>query len=138
MGTLHLFRDLPEIRPFSAGEYIFRKGEAGDAMYMVIEGEVDLLVGRAVMETAKPGAFLGEMALILPATRTASARARTDCRVFPIDTTRFQSLVRDVPSFALDVMRALADRLRRANAHVASGRAGAGRRAPSRRRRATK
>ena len=118
MGPLHLFRDLPEVRLFSSGEYIFRKGEAGNAMYMVIEGEVDLLVGRVVVETARPGAFLGEMALILPARRSASARARTDCRVFPIDAARFEALVRETPSFALDVMKALALRLRRTTEHV--------------------
>jgi len=119
MGSLHLFRDLPEIEPFSSGEYIFRKGDAGTAMYMVIEGEVDLLVGRVMVETARPGAFLGEMALILPARRSASARARTDCRVFPIDAARFQTLVRETPSFALDVMKALALRLRRTTEHMA-------------------
>jgi CRP/FNR family transcriptional regulator, cyclic AMP receptor protein len=119
MGSLHLFRDLPEVRPFAPGEYIFRKGDAGTEMYMVIEGEVDLLVGRAVVETAKPGAFMGEMALILPSRRTASARARTDCRIFPIDAERFQELVRETPSFALDVMKALALRLRRTTEHMA-------------------
>ena len=119
MSPLHLFRDLPEVRLFSPGQYIFRKGDDGSHMYMVIEGEVDVLVGRAVVETARPGAFLGEMALILPSRRTASARARTDCRVFPIDAARFQELVSETPSFALDVMKALALRLRRTTEHVA-------------------
>jgi CRP-like cAMP-binding protein len=123
MGSLHLFRDLPEVRPFSSGETIFRKGEAGNAMYMVIEGEVDLVVGGVVVETAKPGTFLGEMALIIPARRSASARARTDCRVFPIDAARFQQLVQETPSFALDVMKALALRLRRTTEHMTSGHA---------------
>lgn len=138
MGSLHLFRDLPEVRSYSAGEYIFRAGEPGYSMYMVIEGEVDLLVGSAVVETATPGAFLGEMALIIPARRSASARAKTDCRVFPIDETRFQSLVRDTPSFALDVMKVLAVRLHRTTADVASRRRAGGERAPARRARKKK
>jgi CRP-like cAMP-binding protein len=135
MGPLHLFRDLPEVTPFASGEYIFRKGDAGNSMYMVIEGEVDLLVGRVVVETAKPGAFLGEMALILPARRSASARARTDCRVFPIDAARFQALVRETPSFALDVMKALALRLRRTTEHMALAHPAARARSRARRRR---
>lgn len=138
MGSIHLFRNLPEVRPYAAGEYIFRAGEPGYTMYMVIEGEVDLLVGNAVVETATPGAFLGEMALIIPARRSASARARTDCRVFPIDETRFQSLVQDTPSFALDVMKVLAVRLHRTTAHVTSNRGAGRKRAPARRTRKKK
>lgn len=138
MGSIHLFRNLPEVRPYAAGEFIFRAGEPGYTMYMVIEGEVDLMVGNAVVETATPGAFLGEMALIIPARRSASARARTDCRVFPIDETRFQSLVQDTPSFALDVMKVLAVRLHRTTAHINSGRGTGRKRAPARRARKKK
>jgi len=138
VGSLHLFRDLPEVRSYSAGEYIFRAEEPGYTMYMVIEGEVDLLVDDAVVETATPGAFLGEMALIIPARRSASARARTDCRVFPIDETRFQSLIKDTPSFALDVMKVLAVRLHRTTARAASHSRAGVRRAPTRRSRRKK
>jgi CRP/FNR family cyclic AMP-dependent transcriptional regulator len=115
MGSLHLFRDLPEVKPYAAGEYIFRKGEEGKVMYLVIEGEIDLLVAGAVAETAASGTFIGEMSLIQDAPRSGSARARSDCRVFPIDAARFQTLVQQTPSFALDVMKSLAQRLRRAN-----------------------
>jgi CRP/FNR family cyclic AMP-dependent transcriptional regulator len=120
MGSIHLFRDLPEVKSFEKGDYVFRKGEPGNAMYMVIEGEIDLVVGREVVETAEPGSFIGEMALIDDAPRSASARAKSECRVFPIDNSRFQALVQQTPSFALDVMKALALRLRRTNARIAT------------------
>ena len=120
MGSIHLFRDLPEVKAVAAGEYIFRKGEQGSTMYMIIEGDIELVVGRLVVETAHPGAFIGEMALIDDSARSASARAKGDARVFPIDEGRFQSLVKDTPSFALDVMKALALRLRRTNEKFAS------------------
>ncbi len=129
MSSIHLFRDLPEVKSYSAGDYIFRKGEPGTVMYMVIEGDIDLVVGRVVVETARPGAFIGEMALIDDAARSASARAKTDARLFPIDEARFQSLVSQTPSFALDVMKALALRVRRGNEKLASRHA-----APARRR----
>ena len=118
--ALPIFRDLPEVKAFASGEYIFRKGEQGSAMYMVIEGDIELVVGRLVVETAHPGAFIGEMALIDDAPRSASARAKGEVRVFPIDEARFQGLVKDTPSFALDVMKALALRLRRTNEKIAS------------------
>lgn len=118
MGTLHLFRNAPEVVLVSAGEYIFRKGEAAKVMYLIIEGEVDLMLGDTVIETAKEGTFIGEMALIDEEPRSASARARSDCRVFPIDEARFQLLVKETPFFALQMMKTLARRLREMDARM--------------------
>jgi CRP-like cAMP-binding protein len=70
------------------------------------------LLGKTVVETAGQGSFIGEMALIDDEPRSASARARSDCRVFPIDEARFQSLVMETPFFALQLMKTLARRLR--------------------------
>jgi CRP-like cAMP-binding protein len=79
---------------------------------------VDLMLGDTVVETASEGAFIGEMALIDDEPRSASARARSDCRVFPIDEARFQSLVKETPFFALQVMKTLARRLRKMDARI--------------------
>lgn len=113
MGTLHLFRNAPEVLRMAAGDYIFCKGEAAKVMYLIIEGEVDLMLDDTVIETAKEGTFIGEMALIDEEPRSASARARGDCRVFPIDEARFQLLVKETPFFALQMMKTLARRLRK-------------------------
>jgi len=102
----------------AAGQYIFRAGEAAKLMYLIIEGEVDLMLGDTVVETATEGSFIGEMALIDEEPRSASARARSDSRVFPIDEARFQSLVRDTPFFALQMMKTLARRLRSMDARI--------------------
>jgi CRP/FNR family transcriptional regulator, cyclic AMP receptor protein len=118
MGSLHLFRNAPEVLAVAAGEYIFRKGDAARVMYLVIEGAVDLMLDDTVIETAKEGIFIGEMALIDEGPRSASARARSDCRVFPIDEARFQSLVRETPFFALQMMKTLARRLRIMDARI--------------------
>ena len=116
MATLHLFRTAPDVIAVAAGDYIFRAGETAKVMYLIIEGEVDLMLGGTVVETAGESAFIGEMALIDDEPRSASARARSDCRVFPIDETRFQSLVQETPFFALQVMKVLARRLRKMDA----------------------
>ena len=116
MATLHLFRNAPDVIAVAAGDYIFRAGETAKVMYLIIEGEVDLMLGETVVETAGESAFIGEMALIDDEPRSASARARSDCRVFPIDETRFQSLVQETPFFALQVMKVLARRLRKMDA----------------------
>lgn len=118
MATLHLSRNAPEVIAVAAGKYIFRLGEAAKVMYVIIEGEVDLMLGDTVVETAREGAFIGEMALIDDEPRSASARARSDCCVFPIDEARFQSLVKETPFFALQVMKTLARRLRKMDARI--------------------
>jgi CRP/FNR family cyclic AMP-dependent transcriptional regulator len=119
MGTLHLFRSAPEVIAVSNGGYIFRKCERAKVMYLIIEGDVELVVHDTVVETARDGTFIGEMALIDDAPRSASARARGDCRVFPIDESRFQSLVQQTPFFALQLMKTLVERLRRMDARIA-------------------
>ena len=118
MATLHLFRNAPEVIAVTAGNYVFRMGETSKVMYLIIEGEVELMLGDTVVETAGEGSFIGEMALIEDAPRSASARARGDCRVFPIDEARFQSLVRETPFFALQMMKTLAQRLRKMDARL--------------------
>jgi len=118
MGTLHLFRDAPEVIAVAAGEYIFRRGDVAKVMYLIIEGEVDLMLDATVIETAEEGSFIGEMALIDEEPRSASARAKSDCRVFPIDEARFQSLVKETPFFALQMMKTLARRLRKMDARI--------------------
>ena len=118
MASLHLFRNEPDVIAVAAGNFIFRSGEVAKVMYLIIEGEVDLMLGDTVLETAGEGAFIGEMALIDDEPRSASARARGNCRVFPIDEARFQSLVKETPFFALQVMKALARRLRNMDARI--------------------
>ncbi|MCX7140722.1 MAG: cyclic nucleotide-binding domain-containing protein [Proteobacteria bacterium] len=120
MATLHLFRNAPEVVAVAAGKYIFRKGEAAKVMYLIIEGEVELMLGNTVVETAGEGSFIGEMALIEDEPRSASARARGDCRVFPINEARFQLLVKETPFFALQLMKILARRLRNMDARASA------------------
>ena len=121
MASLHLFRNEPDVIAVAAGNFIFRSGEVAKVMYLIIEGEVDLMLGDTVLETAGEGAFIGEMALIDDEPRSASARARGNCRVFPIDEARFQLLVQETPFFALQVMKALARRLRNMDARIGGG-----------------
>jgi len=118
MPSLHLFRNEPEVIAVAAGKYVFRMGDTAKVMYLIIEGEVDLMLGDTVVETAAEGAFIGEMALIEDEARSASARARSDCRVFPIDEARFQLLVKETPFFALQMMKTLARRLRNMDARL--------------------
>lgn len=103
---------------FSSGQNIFTEGDTGDTMYMVLEGSIDLLVHDRIVEKLGPGGVLGEMALLEPAPRSATAVARTDCKVVPVNQQRFNLLVQHTPDFALQIMRVMADRLRTMDARM--------------------
>ena len=113
---LNLFRD-KEATSFAAGEFVFKVGDPGETMYIVNEGEVDIVDGSGTtLGTAGPGCIVGELALIDDEPRSASVVAKTDCRLVPVDRRRFQYMVQETPFFALAVMKVLADRLRNKNA----------------------
>ncbi|HEU0291037.1 MAG TPA: cyclic nucleotide-binding domain-containing protein [Burkholderiales bacterium] len=107
-----------ESRSFSPGQNIFREGDTGDTMYVVLEGSIDLLVHDRIVEKLGPGGVLGEMALVEPAPRSATAIARTECKVVPVNQQRFSLLVQHTPDFALQIMRVMADRLRTMDARL--------------------
>jgi CRP/FNR family transcriptional regulator, cyclic AMP receptor protein len=85
-----------------------------------LEGEMEILLGDFVLETVGPGALIGEMALIDDSSRTASAVAKTSCRLAEIDRRRFHFLVQQTPHFATHVMKTLANRLRHMNSVAAA------------------
>jgi len=101
-----------------AGKVVFREGDPGDVVYVVLDGKVDLRLKGRLVETVGPGGILGEMALIEQAPRVASATARTACDLQPISEERFMSMIQQTPHFALQIMKVIASRLRRMNARM--------------------
>ncbi|HXK08344.1 MAG TPA: cyclic nucleotide-binding domain-containing protein [Vicinamibacteria bacterium] len=97
------------------GQVIFSAGDPGREMFIVRTGSVDLRIGETLLETVEQGGIFGEMALVDPAPRSASAFAGPECSLVLVDAASFNDLVRRVPGLALEVMRVMARRLRRAN-----------------------
>jgi len=116
MPKIDLFKQSREFQPFAAGQVIFKEGDPGDLMYVVQDGEIDLLLGDRVIETLDAGDIFGEMAILDGKPRSASARAKTDCRVVPINQKRFTMMLQNTPYFAVQVMQVMVDRLRRMDA----------------------
>ena len=104
------------LRRLKAGEIVFQAGEDGDTMILVLEGRIEIKVGEQIVDTLGLHGIAGEMALIDAAPRSATAVAATGCEVAVIDRETFLDLVREVPSFALYVMRVMGLRIRRMNA----------------------
>ena len=105
-------------RHFDAGEKVFLEEDAGDAMYMVRSGRVDVITYGTVLENIRTGGIFGEMALIDDGPRSAAAMAAEPTEVIAIDKPTFLAVIRDDPQFALKVMGLLATRLRRMNKQI--------------------
>jgi len=112
-----------------AGKTVFREGDPGDTVYVVLDGKVDLRVNGRLVETVGPGGVLGEMALIEQAPRVATATARTACDLQPISEARFMAMIQQTPHFALQIMKVIASRLRRMNVRLITKKPAAKRRA---------
>ena len=113
MTAFNILKREKELRSFQAGQPIFSEGQAGDVMYAVVEGEVQIVLRGQVLETVGVGGIFGELALLDDQPRSASAIAGANCKVAVIDLKRFGTLVQQAPFFAVEVMRVMAERLRR-------------------------
>jgi CRP/FNR family cyclic AMP-dependent transcriptional regulator len=105
-------------RVCEAGEAIFHAYDMGAEMYVVLEGQVEIKIDSMVLETLGPGEPFGEMALIDQAPRTAIAIAKTPVKLAVITEKRFLFMVAQTPHFALQIMKVMADRLRKMNARL--------------------
>ncbi len=98
-----------------AGELVFREGDASHEMYIVQEGQVELLKAYAGEEKSvaklEAGDFFGEWALLEEVPREVSARGLTDYRLLRIDQATFHQIVREDPNIAVRMLRRLAQRL---------------------------
>lgn len=115
---LKLFEQYSTVKEMDAGETVFEQGDGAEAMYVVLEGAVDLAVDGEVLDTAEPGQIFGEMALVDDEGRSATATAKERTLLAVVNERRFRFLVQEHPFFALHVMRVLASRVRRTNTMV--------------------
>jgi CRP/FNR family cyclic AMP-dependent transcriptional regulator len=129
-----LFRNLDEteraqilmigqVRQVPAGEVIFREGDAGDGLFIVLKGSVRIskqsATGEEALAVLEPPAFFGEMALIDLAARAADAIANQPSELFFIPLQDLRALIEVQHKIALKLLYALcevlAQRLRETN-----------------------
>jgi len=115
MVFFELFAHNPTIIQVPAGGVLFSEHEDGHMMYVLTVGTAEVIVNNRVVETLEHGSIVGEMGLVSPGPRSASVVAVSDCEFVEIDEKRFQFLVQQTPYFATQVMRVMAERLRKLN-----------------------
>ena len=101
-----------------AGAFLFRAGDQGDAMYLIERGKVRICVqatdGRQMtLAELDRGDFFGEMALLDGQRRSADALVAEDARLAVLSREHFLSFMQSTPKVALEMLTALANRLRR-------------------------
>jgi predicted acylesterase/phospholipase RssA len=99
-----------------AGEWLFRKGDPGDALYVVTRGRVEVVAetgsAAVVVRTLGRGGVLGELAMLTHAPRSASARARRDSELLAVRRDRFDALLHGAPDLAVALLGIVAEKLR--------------------------
>ena len=106
------FESLGKVERVAKGEVFFSENQNSDRMYLLEEGEVALTRGGKAIDVVKAGEIFGEMAAISQLPRSATATARTACRVVSLDAKQFQRAIQRMPEFALMLMNILINRLR--------------------------
>jgi NADH dehydrogenase len=101
---------------FEPGEVVFREGDRGDRLYVVVDGEVEAVKAQAggeevTLRRLGPGECFGEIALVGDTTRTATVRTRTGADVLAVDRDAFHALFASFPPLRGFVENLIAERL---------------------------
>ncbi len=94
------------------GDLVFAEGQPGNHLYVILEGNIDIMKGKEHLATLGTKECFGEMALLDQAPRMASARAHTDADLLAISRDDFQDLLDMHPALARGIIRVLTQRLR--------------------------
>jgi len=99
---------------------IFNEGDPGNAMYIVLEGEILIYQGDKFLASMLPGTFFGEMSLIESRPRTAGARALVPSVLLEINEPQFQEYFATQPKALMAIMKTLSARSRKISTELAS------------------
>ncbi len=102
---------------FPAGSYVVRQGQVGSGLYAIVSGSARVLRGSEEIARLGEGDFFGELAVIDQRPRNASVQAETDLRCLAVASWDLLALLERDNAFALNLIHALAARLRAAGEH---------------------
>lgn len=113
-----------EIESYNPGEDIVAEGSLGDALFLILSGQVAVHRGPQTFATLSADEFFGEMSLVEPALRSATVTAMSASFLFRLPHDALRRLISEEPSAAsvllVQVVKTLSERLRRANTTLSS------------------
>lgn len=109
---------------YKNGEVIICEGEEGNCMYVIQEGEVEVLIAGEDEKEIRlgvrgEGEFFGEMAIFDRDVRSATVRALGEARVLTVDKKNFMRRVHEDPSLAFRLVETMSHRIRELGEEVA-------------------
>jgi CRP-like cAMP-binding protein len=109
-------------KPYQSGEVIVRQGETGDCMYVIEEGQVEVVEqteeGELRLAVLGEGEFFGEMAVFEHSVRSATVRALGNVRALTVDKATLLRRVTEDPSLAFRIVQKMSRRIRDLNAEL--------------------
>jgi CRP-like cAMP-binding protein len=114
-AKLKLLAFTSERLEYPAGDELFHQGDYGDAAYIILEGEADVLVdtphGAVKIATLGKNDIVGEIAILCNVPRTATVVAHRNLDTLRVSKDGFFHLVTQFPQVGIEVMSALASKL---------------------------
>ena len=121
-SKLKLLAFTSERLTFPAGGELFHQGDPGEAAYIILSGQADVLIDTpsGEMSVAKVGKndLVGEIAILIDVPRTATIRAETEITTLAINKDLFFRMISEFPGMAVEIMRELAHRLEATTAQL--------------------
>jgi phosphoserine phosphatase RsbU/P len=132
LANIDFFSELPdeeldrilaqlEVVNLKSGEILFREGDPGEHMYIVVNGELEILKApntdnELILNRIPPGQYIGEMSIVTGAPRTASVRAHGNVSLLCMSRAQLQGLLHVHPQLASIMVNVLSQRLDNTNA----------------------
>jgi len=108
---------------YEDGEVIVRQGEVGDCLFVIQDGQVEIVIERngeeVLVGVAGADEIIGEMSIFEKETRVATARARGSARVLTLDKKNFLRRVTEDPTLAFRIVETMSRRVRRLDQEIA-------------------
>ena len=110
--------DIVEERRVDAGKDVFREGDPGDAVYLIVKGEVTVFTGgtddrpERVLSQLGSGACIGEMAVLDASPRSATVRANERTRMLRVPGEGFKRVMSERPEMSAAIVAELVKRMR--------------------------
>ena len=126
-AKLKLLAFTSERLEYMSGDELFHQGDYGDAAYIILEGEADIMVdtpkGAVKVATLGKNDIIGEIAVLCDVPRTATVVAHSDVETLRVSKDGFFHLVTQFPQVGIEVMSGLALKLNRTTQALTSARA---------------